>query len=353
MRTGRTSFIAFIALAFLAASSISTHAQAALLMEQPYGFFGTLNPTGHNAVYFQRICAETPVRLRRCEPGEMGAVIARYQGLSGYDWIAIPLVPYLYSVEDTSQVPDHVDRPTVESMRNRYHEAHLLALGEQLRPGSFLHGGWTELLGVAYERRIYAFRFATTAAQDNAFIDRMNSAENRSHFELLYSNCADFARVVLNYYFPRTFRRSFFPDAGMTTPKQLAWKLERFARKHPETNLEIFEIPQVPGYRHRSGSNKSVAESLSTTAYAVPIALVNPYIAGGIFMDYLVRGRHRLIPNHPQVLSAKTLSSITAPVLTTPASHGQYRPSTGNLAPVATGIGTAQAQSFRADPEAK
>jgi len=27
------------------------HAQAALLMEEPYGIFGTLNPTGHNAIY--------------------------------------------------------------------------------------------------------------------------------------------------------------------------------------------------------------------------------------------------------------------------------------------------------------
>ena len=59
------------------------HAQSALLMEEPYGFFGTLNPTGHNAIYFERICAETPVKLRRCEPGELGAVIARYQGVRG------------------------------------------------------------------------------------------------------------------------------------------------------------------------------------------------------------------------------------------------------------------------------
>ena len=78
----------------------AAHAQAALLMEEPYGFFGTLNPTGHNAIYFERICAETPVKLRRCRPGELGAVIARYQGIAGYDWVAIPLIPYLYSVED-------------------------------------------------------------------------------------------------------------------------------------------------------------------------------------------------------------------------------------------------------------
>ena len=46
-----------------------------MLMEEPFGFFGFLNPTGHDAIYFERICADTPVRLRRCSPGELGAVI--------------------------------------------------------------------------------------------------------------------------------------------------------------------------------------------------------------------------------------------------------------------------------------
>src|SRR5277367_3938440 len=60
--------------------------QAALLLEQPYGVFGTLNPTGHAAVYLARVCAETPVQVRLCGPGETGVVISRYNGLAGYDW---------------------------------------------------------------------------------------------------------------------------------------------------------------------------------------------------------------------------------------------------------------------------
>src|SRR5215469_4482747 len=57
------------------------HAQAAVLLEEPYGFFGVVNPTGHIAIYFANVCAETPVKLRRCEPGEQGSVISRYQGI--------------------------------------------------------------------------------------------------------------------------------------------------------------------------------------------------------------------------------------------------------------------------------
>ena len=229
-----------LSLSLIAAAVLSPccNAQAALLMEEPYGFFGAINPTGHTAIYFERICADTPVKLRRCEPGELGAVISRYQGMAGYDWVAIPLVPYLYSVEDPSAVPARVDRDVVAKLRNRYHEMHLVSLGESLLAGNLLRGGWTELVGVAYERRTFAFRFETTPAQDDALIEQLNSGDNRSHFQMLYNNCADFARVVLNIYFPRAFRRSIFPDAGMTTPKQIAYKLKRYARKHPEIGVD-------------------------------------------------------------------------------------------------------------------
>jgi hypothetical protein len=301
-----------MAFTIMAVSSAQGRAQAALLLEEPYGFFGFLNPTGHNAIYFKRICADTPVKLRRCGAGELGAVITRRPGIGGYDWVAIPLVPYLYSVEDVSQVSAHVDRETVYKLRSVYRENHLLNLGGDLRPGGFAHGGWTQLIGASYERRIYAFRFETTEEQDNALIARMNDSKNRSHFELFYSNCSDFARILLNFYFPGTFGRSIFPDVGVTTPKQITYKLERYVRKHPETHLTIFEIPQIPGSRRHSRTNKGVAESLSTTGYAIPITLANPYLAAGLFVDYVARDRHRLIPKHPQILAPDNLFALTA-----------------------------------------
>lgn len=287
--------------------------QAALLMEEPYGFFGALNPTGHTAIYFARVCAETPVKLRRCEPGELGSVISRYQGIAGYDWVAMPLVPYLYSVENAGDVPSHVDRETVLRLRDRYREQHLGILGADVFAGNLVRGGWTQLVGVSYERRIYVFRFNTTEAQDDAIIERLNAGENRSDFDLLYSNCADFARGILNSYFPRTFQRSIFPDAGMTTPRQITYKLDRFAKRHPEVGLDVFEIPQIPGYRRPSRKNKSVSGSLMTTAYAVPLAIINPYLAGGIFVDYLVRGRYPLVPKNTVVLAPDRLYPLTFP----------------------------------------
>jgi hypothetical protein len=311
MRTPRSAAFALAALAFISFFSMRGNAQAALLMEEPYGVFGTLNPTGHDAIYFARVCAETPVKLRRCEPGEMGSVISRYSDMSGYDWVAIPLVPYLYSVKDLAAVPDRVDRTTVNRLRNEYHEAHLMSLGENLRKGGFLHGGWSELVGVAYERRMYAYRFETTEQQDDALIARMNDSANRSHFQLLFNNCADFSRGLLAMYFPGKFGRSAFPDAGMTTPKQITTKLMSYAKKHPEIGLQVFEIPQVPGYRRQSRSNKNISESLITSGYAVPIVLLNPYLAGGLFVDFLVHRRGGLVPKDHELLTPETLTRLT------------------------------------------
>jgi hypothetical protein len=222
----------------------------------------------------------------------------------------MPLVPYLYSVEDTSAVPTRALPPTVRLLRNRYHEDHLVRLGED--EGNLVHGGWTQLVGASYQRRIYAFRFATTEEQDDAVIALLSDHANRSHFNLVYNNCADFARSILNIYFPHIFGRHLFPDAWMTTPREISDRLSRHAKKHPEMELEIFEIPQIPGNRRPSHANKSVAGSLMTTGYAVPIVLLNPYLAGGLFVDYLARGRYQPLPRHLPILDPDHLSALTS-----------------------------------------
>jgi hypothetical protein len=281
-------------------------------MEEPYGIYGILNPTGHNAVYLENVCADTPVHLRRCHPGELGVVISRYEGVDHYDWVAIPLIPYLYAVEDASEVPARVDHEMVDALRNRYREAHLHRYGLDKSGGSYVADGWTQLIGAAYERRTYAFRFHTTPEQDDALIARFNDHPNRSHFRMLFRNCADFAREVLNIYFPHEFHRGIFPDAGVTTPKQIAFKLVKYARKHPEaTQLTVVEIPQIPGYRAPSHKTKNIAESFSTTAYAVPLTLANPYLFGGIFVDYLIRGRYHILPKHPEIVNPENLLALT------------------------------------------
>ena len=300
-------------LAVLLSACLPVHAQAALLMEEPYGFSGAMNPTGHDAIYFARICAETPVKLRRCSANEPGSVFTRYQGFAGYDWVAMPLIPYLYSVEDPSAVPVRADRKTVTRLREQYHEAHLLSLGRDLPEGGTFQRGWNQLVGVAYDRRMVAFRFATTEEQDDELIAKMNSGANHSHYSLVFWNCANFSSAILNFYFPHTFRRSLFPDAGITTPMQVTYELVRYARRHIETQFSVLAIPQVPGYRSHSRPNKSIAQSLIVRGYVIPVAIICPACVGGLAVDWLVWGRYPLHIEHPQTLTPTDMTPLTSP----------------------------------------
>jgi len=72
-----------LVLCLLATAGTYAHASVALLMEEPYGEFGAMNPTGHSAVYFNRICADSPTQLRLCHEGEYGVVISRYHKIDG------------------------------------------------------------------------------------------------------------------------------------------------------------------------------------------------------------------------------------------------------------------------------
>ncbi len=307
------SVIYTVCLALVSAAGSKAFGQAALLMEQPYGVFGTLNPTGHAALYLARACADSPVHLRLCTPGEYGVVISRYKGLNGYDWVAIPLIPYLYSVENLPDVPDRADQETVNRLRNHYRETVLGSFGENLPPGGFFNGGWTELVGTAYDRRTYAFRFNTTLEQDESLIEELNARPNRSHFNILYNNCADFDRFILNHYFPHQFKRSIFPDAGITTPKHITYVLVKYGKHHSEAGLTIVEIPQIPGFRHESRSIHGVAETLVTNGYVIPVVILNPYIAAGIAADYLIRGRYNLIPKNPPTADPANLTALVNP----------------------------------------
>jgi len=56
-----------------------------------------------------------------------------------------------------------------------YREAHLASLGKGAPRGGNVKRGWSQFVGVAYDRRVYAFRFATTEGQDDALIAQMNA----------------------------------------------------------------------------------------------------------------------------------------------------------------------------------
>ncbi len=277
------------------------HASAALLMEEPFGHFGAFNPTGHSAVYLDHVCADSPTHLRLCEPGEHGVVISRYHEIDHTDWLAIPLVPYLYAVDRMQDVPTFVTDQQVDDLRAAYWREHLQALAPAITDGSVPGGEWDQLVGGAYDRKIHGFEVQTTQDQDKRFIATFNDRRNVGHFNLFFHNCADFSRVVLNLYFPGAIHRNFIADLGMMTPKQAAKSLMNYARKHPELHMDTFIIEQVPGSVPRSHPVHGVEESLvKSKKYLVPLILLTPEIAGAAVAGYLLDGRFRL-PKHARV----------------------------------------------------
>ena len=283
----------FLAVLFIFASLAAAYGNAALLLEEPHGVDSKFLPTGHAAVYLSNICADSPTHLRRCEPGEGGVVISRYpKDVADYDWLAIPLLPYLYAVEKIENIPRSVDRTTVTALRDRYRRAHLMALVHDDANGNAPKGDWVDLVGAAYVLTIYGFEIETTPEQDAEFIEQWNRREGRNHFHALYSNCANFAASVLNFFAPHAVHRNYFADVGIMTPKQVAKSLAHHARKHPALEFSAFRISQVPGSIPRSRAADGMLESvLKSKKYVVPLALLNPVVTGSLAVVYFAEGR--------------------------------------------------------------
>ena len=276
----------------MALAGVSARASVALLMEEPYGDFGAFNPTGHAAMYLSNICAETPTRLRMCHEGEYGSVISRYHKVDGYDWVAIPLIPYLYAVNTIEEIPASVTKQQVAELRDSYRRASFEALAPDTKTGGTPKGEWTQLVGSSYDRTIHGFQVESTREQDEGFVAYVNDKKNVGHFNLFVHNCADFSRVVLDTYFPHAIHRNFIADAGITTPKQVARSLVSYSKKHPELKMTAFVIPQVAGSMPRSHGVDGVAESLvKSKKYLIPLVVLNPEVTGAIVVAYLVDGR--------------------------------------------------------------
>jgi hypothetical protein len=249
-------------------------------------------------VYLNHVCAASPTELRACRPGESGVVISRYHKVGGLDWIAIPLIPYLYAVEDVSQVPQSVDQAQVNALRDAYRRKHLLDLAPNGRHGKTPKGEWPQLVGESYDRTIHGFEVDSTVEQDERFIALFNDRRNEGHFNIFVHNCADFSRSVLNIYLPDAIHRSIVADLGMTSPKQVARSLVQYGRKHPELEMSAFVIPQVPGTIKRSKPVKGVAQSLvKSKKYLIPMTILAPELTGGLVVAYMSEGRMKLPPN--------------------------------------------------------
>jgi hypothetical protein len=243
-------------------------------------------------------------------------------------------------VERVEDVPSIADVDLEATLRDRYRRKHLLAFAPDVvsgkKAGEAPDGEWTQLIGASYDRKIYGFQIQTTAEEDERFMDKFNDSRNEGHFNLLFHNCADFSRTLLNVYYPHSIHRNFFVDVGITTPKQVARSLTKYADHHPELTFSTFMIPQVPGSIKRSHPIDGVMESVvKSKKYVVPLAVLNPEITAGLVVAYLTDGRFNapkdttveIVPGETVTKGAEpAASSSGTPSRTLPAGVETRRP---------------------------
>ncbi|MGC4083482.1 MAG: hypothetical protein QM736_15570 [Vicinamibacterales bacterium] len=116
----------------------------------------------------------------------------------------------------------------------------------------------------------------TTESQDRELVDWLNARENVVRFNLLWRNCADFARDVVHVAYPGAIRTRAIADLGITTPKAIARSLVKHVRA-TGAELVAFVVPQIPGSRPHSGKARGILEGVvKTKKYVVPLAFVQP-----------------------------------------------------------------------------
>jgi hypothetical protein len=278
-----------------------SRADVAVLLEEPYSYDGALAGTGHAAVYLTGVCAASPTELRRCLPGEPGVVMSRYHRIGGYDWIAIPLYPYLYAVNRPEDIPLFADAKLEAALRDQYRRKYLEEVVPDGPSGATPGGDWYELIGSAYDRTLYGFQIETTPEQDDEFIAHYNAGPNRESYKLVSRNCADFVRQAVNFYYPKATKRSVIADLDVSTPKHAAKSLVQFSKRHPELRFTSFVIPQVPGTIRRSRPVHGLMESIfAAKKYELPLLALHPFVAGGVAVAYVSSGRFN--PAHNAML---------------------------------------------------
>jgi hypothetical protein len=282
-------------LLFCLGSIPRAQAGATLLLEEPYSYDGAFAGTGHAAVYLSNVCSVSAVILRPCNEGESGVVLSRYDGIEGYDWIAVPLIPYLYAVDRPEDIPLFADAKLVAFLRDQYRRDYLESLAPDRPDGGTPAGNWYEMIGASYDRTIYGFEIETSPEQDALLISKFNSQPNRERYNFVKRNCADFVREVIDFYYPHALHRSVIGDLGVTTPKQIAKMLAKYSRHHPELQSSDFLVPQVPGTIRRSKPVRGVLESvMAAKKYMLPLVVLHPYIGGGLLVEYF--GHRRFDP---------------------------------------------------------
>ena len=303
---------------FAAALLRPASASLTVLVGEPFGNFGTMMPNGHVSIYLDRVCADGPTRLRMRRPDERpGVVLARLNAIGPIDWIASPIMPFLYGVDDPDQVLPFATAADLRALQDDYRRRNLLELYPDGSERRKANNEWWETVGVAYVRKLWGYQIATTAEQDQRFVEMMNDSPNRRIYRLHNVNCADFVKDAVNFFYPGLVKVDHIADFDLMTPKQVARNIYNYGETHSEAELKVFEIPQIPGTLRRSRPVRGAAETLlKTKRYLATLLVIQPEAVAAILVMYLDTGRWT-IGRGSEVLSPQAFDQRTESLLAT------------------------------------
>ena len=278
--------------------------------------FDRISSTGHSAIYFSRICPESPVKLRLCRPGENGSVMSNYVNIgedASYEWNIVPLNIYLFGVEDPRNRSLFASYKIKHLLEERYRQKYLSAFCTTESCISSQKSEWREMVAATMIRGVYIFTVDTTETQDLQLIAEFNTSVNKNHFNGVTRNCADFTKHIINAYFPHSAHADYLNDFGMTSPKAVARTFTHYGLHHPESNLRVMHFTQVPGVTKRSRTVRSGTEQLFHSGkLLVPMALISYYAVPVVATSYFTTAHfnaQKTFEHHPAAQSPPAISS--------------------------------------------
>ena len=314
--TARLASVLVLLVVCLAASP--AYADVGILLNESLDTsFARISGSGHSAVYFSRICPETPVKVRLCRPDEQGSVMSNYTTLGEdqpFQWNIVPLSIYLFGVEDPLDRPLFGSQKIKHALEERYRTNFLSGYCDSATCRTSNKAEWREMVGATLERSLYIFVVETSIEQDRALIAEFNSLPNQNHFNGITQNCATFTRHIINTYYPHSTRADYLNDFGLITPKAIARSFTHYAEKHPEAHLRVLHFAQLPGTIKRSTECRNVTEQLyHSKKLLVPMVLFAnqglPFVAA----SYLLTGRfnpEHALEHHPSSEAADVNEEI-------------------------------------------
>ena len=257
--------------------------------------FDRISSTGHSAIFFSRICPESPVKLRLCRPGELGSVMSNYVNMGedqSYEWNIVPLNIYLYGVEDPRNRPLFASYRLKHLLEERYRRKYLSDYCTTESCMTSTKSEWREMVAATMIRGVYIFAVSTPAEQDQQLIAEFNNSVNKNHFNGVTRNCADFTKHIINLYFPHSAHADYLNDFGMTSPKAVARTFTHYGLHHRESDFRVMHFAQVPGVTKRSRTVRAGTEQLFHSGkLLVPMALISYYTVPVVTVSYFTTAR--------------------------------------------------------------